>query len=63
MIFYTAGATFTSPVGPIGIFYLTLGFSTLLLLHFIFMNLCSRFKKKDQNVTSSETEKQDFIME
>ena len=39
--------TFTSDVGPIGIFYLTLGFSGLLFLHFCLMNFCSQFKKAD----------------
>jgi hypothetical protein len=43
-ILLLAGLTFTSSVGPIGIFYLTLGFTIALLLHFIAMNVISKFK-------------------
>lgn len=40
-----AGMIFTSSVGAVGIFYLTLGFTSALFLHFIFMNICAGIKK------------------
>jgi len=45
-----AGATFTSTVGPMGIFYLTLGFTVVIFIHFIAMNVASKF----QDVAGSE---------
>ena len=42
---FLAGKVFTSPVGPVGIFYLTLGFTSALFLHFIAMNLCANKKQ------------------
>ena len=32
-------------MGPVGIFYLTLGFTSALFLHFIAMNLCANKKQ------------------
>jgi hypothetical protein len=48
-MYFTAGATFTSSVGPMGIFYLTLGFTVLIFLHFVAMNVISRFKRVDES--------------
>ena len=42
---FSAGMIFTSSVGAVGIFYLTLGFTCALFLHFIFMNICAGIKK------------------
>ena len=46
---FVAGKVFTTSEDPLGIFYLTLGFTLALLLHFALMNFGAKFKVEANN--------------